>query len=307
MRIEGNTFVVTGGCGFIGSHLVRELVRRDASQVRVLDKELRESALGSGATRGRVKLFRVDVTKPQELLEPMKGADGLFHMAVLPLGPSNQALRLALDINVVGAFNVYDAAQQGGVKKVVYSSASSVYGDTEATMDESHPFNAVNMYGATKLTGELLLRAFSTHKGLEYVVLRYMNVYGPGQTGGLVNAVINRLRQNQPPLVFGDGTQSFDFVHVYDIVQANVVAMASGVSGDAFNVGGEEEYTVLQVIDLVQELMGKRVQPEFRPAPSGDVQRRVGSSEKARRLLGYQPSIAFKEGLRQLVQDGARP
>jgi UDP-glucose 4-epimerase len=307
MKIEGNTFVVTGGCGFIGSLLVKELVRRDAGQVRVLDKELRDSALGSAATSGRVKLFKADVTQSQELLEPMQGADGLFHMAVLPLGPSNQDLRLALDINVLGAFNVYDAAQQGGVQKVVYSSASSVYGDTEATMDESHPFNAVNMYGATKLTGELLLRAFSTHKGLKYIVLRYMNVYGPGQTGGLVNAVINRLRQDQPPLVFGAGAQSFDFVHVYDIIQANLAAMASEVSGEAFNVGGDEEYSVLQVIGLLQELMGKHLPPEFRPAPSGDVQRRVGSSEKARRLLGYQPSIAFKEGLRQLVQDGARP
>lgn len=302
MHIEGNTFVVTGGCGFIGSTLVKELVRRGADSVRVLDKEPREAALGSAGASGRVQLHRVDIAKPQELLEPMQGAQGLFHMAVLPLGPSNQDMRLALDINVMGTFNVYDAAQQGGVKKVVYSSASSVYGDTEATMDESHPLNTINMYGATKLAGELLLRAFSTHKDLDYVILRYMNVYGPGQTGGLINAVINRLRQDQPPLIFGAGTQSFDFVHVHDVVQANIVAMESGISGDAFNVGGDEEFSVLQVIGLAEELMGKRIPPEFRPAPIGDVQRRVGSSQKARKALGYKPSISFKEGLRQLVR-----
>ncbi|MBI4312028.1 MAG: polysaccharide biosynthesis protein [Chloroflexi bacterium] len=176
MKIEGNTFVVTGGCGFIGSNLVKELVRKGAGEVRILDKELRDAPLGTALASGKVKLFKVDVTKAQEPLEPMKGAQGLFHMAVLPLGPSNQDLRLALDINVLGTFNVYDAALQGGVKRVVFSSASSVYGDTEATMDESHPFSTVNMYGANKATGELLLRAFGTHKGLQYVVLRYMTI-----------------------------------------------------------------------------------------------------------------------------------
>ncbi|MBI4338629.1 MAG: NAD-dependent epimerase/dehydratase family protein [Chloroflexi bacterium] len=306
MKIEGQSFVVTGGCGFIGANLVKDLVNRGAGEVRVLDKELREASLGDAQASGRVKLYKVDVTRPQELLGPMKGAQGLFHMAVLPLGPSNTDLRMALDINVVGGFNVYDAAVQGGIQKVVYSSASSVYGDTDAVVDESHPLNTVNMYGATKLTGELLLRAFATHKGLGYVILRYMNVYGPGQTGGLINAVINRLRQNQPPLVFGLGNQSFDYVHVSDIVQANIAAMASEVSGEAFNVGGDEEFSVLQIIGILQKLMGTDMKPEFRPAPSGDVGRRVGSSQKARRMLGYQPSVPFSEGLRQLVGTGAR-
>ncbi|MFC1935435.1 NAD-dependent epimerase/dehydratase family protein [Chloroflexota bacterium] len=302
MRIEGQTFVVTGGYGFIGTHLVRELIRQGAGEVRVLDKAPRENASGDTLPSGRATLWEVDVTKPEDLGSAMDGAHGLFHMAVLPMGVSNQDIRPALDINIVGTFNVFEAALQGGVQKGVYSSASSVYGDTEAVMDESHPLDTLSMYGASKLAGELLLRAFGTHKGLEYVVLRYMNVYGPGQTGGLINAVINRLHQNQAPAIFGDGTQSFDFVHVSDVVQANIAAMTSDISGEAFNIGGDEEYSVKDVIRLLQEMIGTSLEPEYHPAPSGDVQRRVGSSAKAKRLLGYQPSVPFREGLRHLVE-----
>ena len=301
MRIDGRAFVVTGGCGFIGTHLVNELVRQGAGSVRALDKNPQPDLLSDALSSGRATLQAADITKPEELGAAMEGADALFHLAVLPLGPSNQDMAAALNINVVGAFNIFNAAQEAGIGRVVYSSASSVYGDTEAVMDESHPLDTRSMYGATKLSAELMLRAFGTHKGMQYVVLRYMNVYGPGQAGGLINAVLNRLRQNQAPGIFGDGSQSFDFVHVSDVVQANLAAMASDISGEAFNIGGDEEYTVKDVVRMLQELVGTDLEPEYRPAPVGDDQRRTGSSAKARRLLGYQPTIPFSEGLRLLV------
>ena len=304
MNISGQTFVVTGGCGFVGTHLVRKLVETGAGDVRVFDKAPGEEALKDTLASGRATLWPGDVTKPENLASVMDGADGLFHMAVLPLGPAAQDMRASLDINVVGSFNAFEAAHKAGVRKVVYSSASSVYGDTEAMMDESHPLDTRSMYGASKLAAELLLRAFETHQGLEYVILRYMNVYGPGQSGGLINAVLNRLRQNQPPTILGDGTQSFDFVHVSDIVQATIAAMSSTISGEAFNLGGNEEYSINQVVQFLLEMTGADLNPEYRPAPVGDVQRRVGSSDKARRLLSYQPQISFKEGLQQLVTGG---
>ncbi len=306
MDINGQTFVVTGGCGFVGAHLVRELVGKGAKEVRVFDKTTNEEGLEEVLASGRATLWAGDVTKSDGLASLMNGAQGLFHMAVLPLGPSAQDMRAALDVNVVGSFNVFEAAHEGGIGKVVYSSASSVYGDTEAVMDESHPLDTRSMYGATKLAAELLLRAFETHKEMEYVILRYMNVYGPGQRGGLINAVLNRLRQNEPPTIFGDGTQSFDFVHVSDVVQANIAAMQTDISGEAFNLGGDEEYSINQIVELLMELTGTDLQSEYRPAPVGDVQRRVGSSGKARKVLGYQPKVSFKIGLKQLVTGGSK-
>ena len=306
MNISGQAFVVSGGAGFIGSHLVDELLRRGATEVRVLDQLAQSDNLGQALATGRVKIIECDITRPDGLANLLQGAAGLFHMAVLPLGPCGQEMRRCLEVNIVGAFNVFEAAQQAGVQRIVYSSASSVYGDTNETMDESHPLNARSMYGASKLASEYLLHAFGTHRGLKYAILRYMNVYGSRQKGGLINIVLGRIRQGQPPLIFGDGTQSFDFVHVADIVQANLLAMQSEVTGEAFNVGSGEEFTVNEIVRLLLQLTGSDLKPEYRPAPAGQMQRRVGSSEKAIKMLGYRPRLSLAEGLRRLVE-GEQP
>ncbi len=301
MDISGQTFVVTGGAGFIGSHVVDELLHQGATEVRVLDQLAQSDNLKQALATGKVKIVECDITHPDGLANSMQGIAGLFHMAVLPLGPCGQDMRRCLEVNIIGTFNVFEAARQAGVKRVVYSSASSVYGDTNATMDESHPLNARTMYGASKLAGEYLLHAFGTHSGLKYVILRYMNVYGPRQKGGLVNIVLGRIRQGQPPLIFGDGSQSFDFVHVSDIAQANLLAMQAEISGEAFNIGSGEEFTVNEIVRLLLEMARSGLKPEYRPAPPGQMQRRVGSSEKAMRMLGYRPQLSLVEGLHQLV------
>jgi UDP-glucose 4-epimerase len=301
MEITGNTFLVTGGSGFIGSHVVDRLLAGGAGSVTVLDNHLREDNLADALASGRVRTIEGDVSDQQALTDAAEGAAGVFHMAVLPLGPCSEEPRRCLEVNVTGTFNVLEAAREAGARKIVYSSASSVYGDTNETMDESHPLNARTMYGASKLAGEYFLRAFHDLYGIDYVILRYMNVYGPRQEGGLVINVLNRIRAGDPPTIMGDGSQSFDFVHVADVAAANLRAMASDVSDAVFNVGGGNEVTVREIVDLLLKATGSELQPDIRADQQVPMLRRVGSSERAKRELGRQPDYELEEGLRDVV------
>ena len=232
----------------------------------------------------------------------MEGVDGVFHMGVLALNPSTENPRLCLEVNVDGSFNVFEAAHQLGVKKVVFSSASSVYGDTLEVMDEQHPLMARTVYGASKIAGEALLRAIASTFKLDYVTLRYMNVYGPHMGFGLVHSVLTRIASGQPPSINGDGSQSFDFVYVSDVAGATVRAMESDITDETFNVGSGEEKTVRDVVFTLLDLTASPLQPEFK-----DVQvpmlRRVGSSEKASRLLEWRATIPFREGMQRVVRE----
>jgi UDP-glucose 4-epimerase len=296
--------MVTGGSGFIGSHVVDELVTAGALRIVVLDKAVREENLRDALESGPVEIVEGDVTDPDSLRELVRGIDGIFHMAVLPLGPSNDRPRLGLDVNIVGSFNVFEAAKDAGVKKIVFSSASSVYGDTFETMDESHPLNARTFYGATKIAGEYLLRAFHEHHGVDYVVLRYMNVYGPRQDGGLVINVLRRIQAGEAPTIQGDGSQSFDFVHVADVAKANIRAMESEVTDDSFNIGGGNEATVREIVERLIKLTGSSLEPDIQAGVKVPMMRRVGSSEKANSLLAWKPSFDLEAGLRDVIRKG---
>ncbi|MGH2370679.1 MAG: NAD-dependent epimerase/dehydratase family protein [Chloroflexota bacterium] len=296
VQLSGQRFLVTGGGGFIGRYVVEQLLEKGA-QVRIFDLPGRGEHF-----RGRagVELSPGDLTRPEDVRRAVDGMAGVFHMAVLALNPSTQNPRRCLEINVDGSFNVFEAAQQAGVQKVVFSSASSVYGDTLEVMDEQHPLNARTIYGASKIAGEALLRAFGGTFGLDYVTLRYMNVYGPFMGFGLVDATLSRIAAGQAPVINGDGSQSFDFVYVADVAGATVRAMESDVTDEVFNVGSGEERTVRDVVLALLELAHSPLQPEFRDVPVPMV-RRVGSSEKAARLLGWRAQVPLREGLRKVV------
>jgi UDP-glucose 4-epimerase len=304
VQIRGKTFLVTGGSGFIGSHVVDELVAADAGRIVVLDKVVRKDNLRDAEESGRVTVVEGDVVDRDELRAHIEGVDGVFHMAVLPLGPCNENPRLGLDVNIVGSFNVFEAAKDAGVSKIVFSSASSVYGDTFETMDESHPLNARTFYGATKIAAEYLLRGFHEHYGVDYVVLRYMNVYGPRQDGGLVINVLRRIQTGQAPTIQGDGTQSFDFVHVADVAGANIRAMESDVTDEAFNIGGGNEATVREIVERLIELSGSELEPDVQPDVKVPMMRRVGSNEKAGSLLAWKPRFDLEAGLRDVIGKG---
>jgi UDP-glucose 4-epimerase len=297
-NVEHGIFAVTGGSGFIGSHVVDGLLEGGAARVRVFDKRMRAENLPRD---NRVELIEGDVTDVEQVAAVVRGADGVFHMAVLPLGPAVEQPRLGLDVNVVGTFNVFEAAKDAGVGKVVFSSASSVYGDTNETMDESHPLGARTMYGATKIAGEYFLRSFNDQFELPYITLRYMNVYGPRQEGGLVMAVARRLLAGESPTITGNGSQSFDFVHVADVAAANIAAMASNVSAEEFNVGSGTEASAREIAELLIEITGADVSVTYDPSTRVLMSRRVGTNRKAKELLGWEASISLGDGLRDTV------
>lgn len=305
MQIDGKTFLVTGGSGFIGSHVVDKLLEAGAGEVVVVDKQVQRENLADAEDTARLRVVEGDVTDADVLDSLLEGVDGVFHMAVLPLGPCDQSPRDCLEVNVVGSFNVFDAARRAGIEKVVFSSASSVYGDTNETMDESHPLGARTMYGASKVAGEYFLRAFGDLHGLDYVILRYMNVYGPRQGGGLVINVLKRIQSGEAPTIMGDGSQSFDFVHVADVASANVAAMASEVSGAEFNVGGGNEVTVREIVERLIDLSGSELEPQIDASARVPMTRRVGSSEKAIRELGWKPAFDLDRGLADVIARSA--
>ncbi len=300
MEIKGYAFLVTGGAGFVGAHLVEELLRRGAERVVVYDQAMPAGKLPGSLSEPKVTMVEGDVTDSARLGRAMSGTHGVFHLAVLPLGECEKHPRKAVDVNILGTFNVVEAAVHAGVRKLVYSSASSVYGDTLEVMDEHHPYNPLTIYGVSKLCGEFLLRPYL--KQMPSVVLRYMNVYGPRQAGGLIPAVLSKILAGEAPTIHGDGSASFDFVHVRDVVRCNLLAMESEVSGEAFNVGSGTEATVKQVVAWLLEITGSSHSPIYRTDVQVPMTRRVGSSEKAKRLLGFEASVPLREGLEEVVR-----
>jgi UDP-glucose 4-epimerase len=275
------------------------LVKEGCGEVIAFDKYIRPDKFQSANS---LRIVQGEITDVEKLRGAMSGVDYVFHLAVLPLGACTENPRACLEININGTFNVLQAAKDAGVKKLVFSSASSVYGDTEQTMDESHPLNARTMYGASKIAGEYFFRAFYDRYKLDYVILRYMNVYGPVQEGGLIMNVLKRIKGGSPPTIFGDGSQSFDFVYVDDVVNANILAMEKNVTDEAFNIGGEEEVCVKDTVYTLLELTGSSLTPEFKLDEKVLMQRRVGSSQKAKKLLGYVPSVPLREGLKKVIE-----
>jgi UDP-glucose 4-epimerase len=216
--------------------------------------------------------------------------------------------RAALEVNVVGTYNVIEAAQQAGVRKVVYSSSASVYGDArESPMTEEHPFDNRTMYGATKIAGEQFFRAFNEQRGLDWVGLRYMNVYGPrmdyrGTYVSVIMKVLDRIEEGLPPVIFGDGSQAYDFVHVDDVARANVLALTSDATDELVNVGVGRKTTIRELVGKLLELTGSDLEPEYRPEEQMFVTHRVGSTEKAERLLGFRAEVPLERGLRSVVE-----
>jgi UDP-glucose 4-epimerase len=301
MQIQGHRFLVTGGAGFVGSHIVDRLLAADAAEVVVLDLDPRETHLGDALATGRVRLEAGDVGDRERLAAAFDGVHGLFHAAVLPLNACTDDPRRCLDVNVVGTFNVFEAARDAGVRKIVFSSASSVYGDTNTTMDESHPLAARSWYGASKICGEAFLHALGTQTGIEYVILRYMNVYGPRQDAGLVRLVLNRINAGERPIIMGDGAASFDFVHVADVAEANVRSMASDINGLEINIGSGTEVAVKDIVGHLLRLTGSDLEPEYRPAPQAAMFRRVGSNRRMVELLGWEPEHDIDAGLSTVI------
>jgi UDP-glucose 4-epimerase len=309
-QLDGARVLVIGGAGFLGSYIVDQLTGTPAGEIIVLDNFVRGTRENLAAAEGddRVRIVDGSVTDLPLLRDLMEGTDYVFHLAALWLYECVHQPRSALEVNVVGTYNVVEAASQAGVKKVVYSSSASVYGDAAFTpMTEDHPFNNRTMYGATKIAGEQFFRAFHEQHGLDYAGLRYMNIYGPrmdymGTYVSVIMKVLDRIDAGEPPVIFGDGSQAYDFVHVDDVARANILALQADATDEFFNIGIGVKTTIRELVDELLEITGSTLQPEFRPQEQMFVTHRVGSTDKAEKLLGFRATIPLNEGLRSVVE-----
>lgn len=308
--LQNSNILVIGGAGFVGSHIVDQLVCEPVRKIVVLDNLVRGSRfnLEFALRDPRVSLVEGSLLDRELLNSLMHRTDYVFHLAALWLYECVHHPRAALEINVVGTYNVVEAAQQTAVKKLVYSSSASVYGDALfMPMTEDHPFNNRTMYGATKIAGEQFFRAFYEQHRLNYAGLRYMNIYGPrmdykGAYVSVIMKVLDRIERQEPPVIFGDGSQAYDFIHVQDVARANLLALKSDVTDQFFNVGTGRKTTIDQLVHTLLKISGSNLLPEYRRQEQMFVTHRVGSTEKAERLLGFQAKITLDDGLRSVVE-----
>lgn len=310
MDINGKRMMVIGGAGFLGSHIVTQLLDEKPSEVIVYDNFIRGTRANLEAVAGdpRVKIVDASITDNQELRRQMDGVDGVFLLAALWLGECFDDPRSAVNVNIVGNYNVIEACRDLGVKRLVYSSSASVYGDAiTVPMTEEHPFNNRTMYGATKIAVEQILRAFHQMHKLPYVGYRYMNIYGPrmdykGTYVSVIMKVLDRIAEGKRPVIFGDGSQSYDFVYVGDVARANLLGMKAEVSDEFFNIGIGVRTTINELVHEMLDLLGSDIEPDYQPQDRMFVQHRVGSTEKASELMGFKANVPLREGLRRVIE-----
>jgi UDP-glucose 4-epimerase len=311
LDLAGKKLVVIGGGGLIGSHLVDELLKTEAREIVVYDNFFRgdRENLAQALRDPRVSIFPHggDILFPDILARALEGADGVFHLAALWILQCHEYPQAAFDVNVRGTFNVAMACIAQKVKRVVYSSSASVYGDAlRIPMTEEHPYNNYTFYGATKIAGEHFFQSLGHRYGLPWAGLRYMNVYGPrqdyqGAYVAVMHKILDRIERGESPQVFGDGSQQYDFIHVRDVARANVLAMQAEASGHCYNVGRGIGTTIRELAELLLRLTGSKLSIRYEPAGQTFVTNRIGSTEAAERDLGFRWQIDLEEGMRSLI------
>jgi UDP-glucose 4-epimerase len=309
--ITGQRFLVTGGAGTIGSTIVDQLVAAGAGEVVVLDNLVRGRTenLAEALASGPVRLVEGDIRDRDTVRSLVQGMDVVFHQAAIRINQCAVEPRLALEVLVDGTYEVVEAAADAGVRKVVAASSASVYGLAEKfpTSENHHPYANDTLYGAAKTFNEGLLRSFRSMRGLDYVVLRYFNVYGPRMDAfGVYTEVLirwmERIAAGQAPLILGDGAQTMDFVFTEDIARANLLAAASDATDEIFNIGSSTEVSLLQLAEVLQRVMGSELPLEFGPARAvNGVTRRLADTTRAREVLGWKPEVSLEDGLLRLV------
>ncbi len=312
MDLKDKRIMVIGGAGLIGSHVVDQLIQTEVKEIIIYDNFFRgrQDNLRAAFQDPRVTLYPHggDVLHSDILERAMEGVDGVFHLAALWLLQCHEYPRSAFDVNIRGTFNVIEAAIKQKVKRVVYSSSASVYGDAlEIPMTEEHPYNNFTFYGATKIAGEHMFKSLGHRYGLEWAGLRYMNVYGPRQDYkgayiAVMMKILDNIDQGLPPVVYGDGSQQYDFIYVGDIARANIKAMEANVTGKCYNVGRGIGTSIKELTELLLRLTGSKLPIEYKPAGQTFVTNRIGSIAAADRDLGFLWTVDLEEGMKKLIE-----
>lgn len=311
MEITGKRVLVIGGAGLIGSHVVEELLREDIKEVIVYDNFCRgtHGNLADALNDPRCRIFKIggDILQTDILNEAMQGIDGVIHLAALWLLQCYEFPRAAFEVNIHGTFNVFEACAANNVQRIVYSSSASVYGDAvEEPMTEDHPYNNWTFYGATKIAGEHMLKSFHKRYGLKGVGLRYMNVYGPrqdyrGSYIAVIMKILDNIDKGISPVVYGDGSQAYDFIYVADTARANICALKSNVPFGFYNVGRGIKTSIKDLTELILKITGSNLSIRYEPAGQTFVTNRVGDPVAAERDLFFTWKVDLEEGLKRLI------
>ena len=314
-KLKNSKVLVIGGAGFIGGFVVSELLKSDVKEVVIYDNFARGKAdnIVESLKDSRCTIYPLggDVREIDILDSAMKSVDYVFHLAAMWLLHCKDFPRTAFDVNIAGTFNVLEACVNNNIKKLIYSSSASVYGDAvQVPMTESHPFNNKNFYGATKIAGEAMATAYNDKYGLEIIGLRYMNVYGPGQDqhavySGVVPIMLNKIEEGEQPIINGDGSQAYDFIYVEDIAKSNIAALNSDVKLGYYNVGSEVQTTIKELCDTILDLKKSELKVKYVPYSDDDaralVQNRIGSRKRAENEINFKYQDSLRQGLQKLI------
>lgn len=309
--IQGTKILITGGAGFVGSTTADQLIEAGAAEVRVLDNFIRGNLRNVEKARstGRLVVIEGDVRDRELIDSSVAGVDYIFHEAALRITRCAEAPREAVEVLINGMSNVLESAVRHKVKKIVAASSASVYGNPSyLPMDEAHPFNNRTLYGAGKIANEQMLRAYYEMFRLPYVAFRYFNIYGPRMDiDGVYTEVLIRwldaIEAGQPPKIFGNGSQSMDFVFIEDVARANLAGLVSDTTDEVFNVGRGVQTTLNELCHLLLKITGSSLQPEYLPARKvNNVQARRAAIDKAQKMLGFTAQIDLESGLKSLIQ-----
>jgi UDP-glucose 4-epimerase len=313
--LKNSKILIIGGAGFIGSHLVTELLKYPVKEVIIYDNFARGKMenIVESLKDPRCYIFPLggDIRDTDILDKAMENVDYVFHLAAMWLLHCKDFPRTAFHVNIEGTFNVLEACVNNKIKKLIYSSSASVYGDAvEVPMTEEHPFNNKNFYGATKISGEAMCTAFNDRYGLDVIGLRYMNVFGPGQDQhavytGVIPIMLNKIEANEQPIINGDGSQAYDFIYVEDVARCNIEALKSDIKNAYYNVGTEVQTSIKELCDTILDLKKSSLKVKYIPYSSDDarqfVQNRIGSRQKAEKEIGFKFQYGLKDGLQQLI------